>query len=71
MFDIDTLYASVLWSGIGSGFFIYGKKQGNAPALVCGCALFAISFFVYAPLTLSLLSIGIIAASVMAMKMGY
>ena len=29
----------VLFSSIGFGFFIYGKKQGNAPILVCGVLL--------------------------------
>lgn len=71
MFDPNTLYMASLWGAIGAGFFIYGKKQGSAPALICGLSLGGITFFVYSPLILSLVCIGIIAASVFAMKRGY
>jgi hypothetical protein len=71
MFDINTLYLATLWSAVGTGFFIYGKKQGSSPALICGLALIAITFFVYSPVTLCLVCAGIIAASVFAMKQGY
>ena len=71
MFDINTLYAGALWSAIGSGFFIYGKKEGSSPALICGLGLVAITFFIYKPLILSLVAIGLISASIYAIKRGY
>jgi hypothetical protein len=71
MLNPDTMMAGLLWSSIGAGFFVYGKKNGSAPALICGCSLFGISLFVYSPIYLSLVSIAVIAASVFAIKRGY
>ena len=39
------LIASIIWGALGTGYFIYGKKQSSAPALLGGIALVAISFF--------------------------
>ena len=44
-FNAGGLIASVIWGGLGMGFFVYGKKQRSAPALLGGIALIGISYF--------------------------
>jgi len=36
----------LLFSSIGLGFFVYGKKQGAIVPLVCGLALMVYPYFV-------------------------
>ena len=56
------LIASVFWGGIGVGFFIYGKKQRSAPALMGGIALIGISYFLAdSAVWMSLAGLGILA----------
>lgn len=35
----------VLFSGIGVGYFIYGRKQGRTIPLLCGIVLLAYPYF--------------------------
>jgi hypothetical protein len=58
--DASYLLASVLWSGIGVGFWVYGKKQRSAPPLVGGIALIAVSCLITSAFWMSLTCIGII-----------
>lgn len=44
-FDMGGMIASVIWGGLGVGFWVYGKKQRSGPALFGGIGLFAISIF--------------------------
>ena len=46
LFSGDWLFASLLVSSVGGGFFLYGKKQSRLPQLLCGLALIAESMFV-------------------------
>jgi hypothetical protein len=43
--DAAGLIASVVWGGLGLGFFVYGKKQRSAAPLFGGIALMGISYF--------------------------
>ena len=40
------LFASLAISAVGTGFFIYGKKQGRLPQLVAGLLLGVYPYFV-------------------------
>jgi predicted membrane protein len=42
----STLLWGLLFSSIGLGLFIYGRKQGAAVPLVCGLALIIYPYFV-------------------------
>jgi len=42
----STLLWGLLFSSIGLGLFIYGRKQGAAVSLVCGLALIIYPYFV-------------------------
>lgn len=41
-----TLFWGVLFSSIGLGFFIYGKKQSAPVPLLCGLVLMIFPYFV-------------------------
>ncbi|HZF09912.1 MAG TPA: hypothetical protein VFE33_14070 [Thermoanaerobaculia bacterium] len=40
------LVLSVIFGAFGSGYFVYGKKQGHLSALLCGIALCVFPWFV-------------------------
>jgi len=52
---------SVLFSGIGIGFFMYGKKQRAAVPLFTGLALFIYPYFVTSVAMLIILGLALIA----------
>lgn len=51
--DASTLFLGVLFSSIGLGFFIYGRKQQQPVPLLCGLALMIYPYFVSAALPLA------------------
>ncbi len=57
--------SSILWAllfgSIGSGFFIYGKKQQAGVPLICGLTLMILPYFVSSTLVLVLLGAMLIA----------
>lgn len=44
--NATTLLLGVLFSSIGLGYFIYGKKQKMSVALVCGFILMIFPYFI-------------------------
>jgi hypothetical protein len=52
----------VLFSSIGLGYFLYGRKQRAAVPLLCGIALMAYPYFV--PNVLLLVGIGVLLAAI-------
>jgi len=51
-FSVGTLFASLVVSSVGFGFFLYGKKQGRMPQLIVGLAMTAYPYFVSGPLAM-------------------
>lgn len=51
----------VLFSSIGMGYFIYGKKQNATVPLVCGIALMIIPYFITSVMVMVLLCAALIA----------
>jgi hypothetical protein len=63
------LVASFLWSTVGMGFAVYGKKQQAAVPLCGGIALMLIPYFCSdSALTMSLISSAIVAGIVWLRK---
>ena len=60
--DATYLFAALVWSSVGFGFFVYGKKQGKLVPLVGGLLLMGITYAIRTPLTLSFAGLGIIGA---------
>jgi predicted membrane protein len=58
----STLLWGLLFSSIGFGFFLYGRKQRAVVPLVCGLALMIYPYFI--PNVLALIAIGIALAAI-------
>ena len=58
----SVLLWGVLFSSIGLGFFLYGKKQRSVVPLVCGLVLMIFPYFV--PNTIALVVIGVVLTAV-------
>ena len=57
-----TLLWGVLFSSIGIGYFIYGRRQGKTIPLLCGVALMVYPYFM--PNSAALIIIGAIFVAV-------
>ncbi|NBR85685.1 MAG: amino acid transport protein [Verrucomicrobia bacterium] len=68
--NTDTLWASMLWSAVGSGFAIYGKKQSRVVPMVGGLAMIGATYFCETALVMSLVSGALIAGIWWATKRG-
>ncbi len=71
MFDVNFLYASLLWGTVGAGFCLYGKKQAATVPLAGGLVMVALSYFVPSALLMSLLGVALIGGMVWLMRRGY
>ena len=73
MLNLDTnfLLASLLWGTVGSGYFLYGKKQAAAVPMIGGLVLIVLSFFISSAFLLSLISIALIVGMHRLMRLGY
>jgi len=56
-----SLLWGVLFSAVGFGFFLYGKKQQKLVPLLCGLALMVYPYFVTDNVLLVLIGAGLIA----------
>ena len=52
----------LLFSSIGLGFFLYGKKQRSVVPLVCGLVLMIYPYFI--PNVMALVAIGVVLIAV-------
>ena len=59
--DATTLFAGLILGSIGLGFIVFGRKQKNPVALVCGVVLCGMPYFLSNLLVLILASIVAIA----------
>jgi hypothetical protein len=64
--DPWTLFLSMIFSSIGLGFFIYGKKQSRPLPLVVGIILMVYPYFTPTPLSTIVVGIILIAIPVIA-----
>jgi hypothetical protein len=71
MLDANFLFASVIWGTVGFGYFIYGKKQAQWPAMAGGAVMMIASYFCGSALLMSLVSIAIMVAVYWLIKEGY
>lgn len=60
--NVGVLLWGLLFSSIGLGFFLYGKKQRAVVPLVCGLALMIYPYFI--PNVIALVAIGVVLAAV-------
>jgi len=60
--DVGVLLWGLLFSSIGLGFFLYGKKQRALVPLVCGLVLMIYPYFI--PNVIALVAIGVALTAV-------
>ena len=65
------LVASLLWSSVGLGLFIYGKKQQSMVPLFGGLLLIGISYFIDSAFYLSLAAIAVLAGAYWLKRQGH
>ncbi len=41
-----SLFLTMIWGALGTGYFIYGKKQSRFTFLICGVGLMVFPFFI-------------------------
>ena len=60
--DVGILLWGLLFSSIGLGFFLYGKKRRAVVPLVCGLVLMIYPYFI--PNVIALVAIGVVLIAV-------
>jgi hypothetical protein len=60
--NASTLLWGLLFSSIGFGFFLYGRKQRAVVPLLCGIALMIYPYFI--PNVMALIAIGVVLAAI-------
>lgn len=61
-FSAGKIFACIIFGAIGSGAFVYGKKDGNYRPMVIGVALIAYPYFIPGTFFLYLVGIALTAA---------
>lgn len=61
MLETDNLMTSLIFSSIGMGYFIYGKKQKKLVPLLCGIGLMGYTYFVSSLVLLLALGVVLLA----------
>jgi hypothetical protein len=71
MFDSNTLFASLLWGGVGTFFFIYGWKQKSMIPLGGGVVITGMCYFVASALYMSLANSLVLVLMYWLKRQGY
>jgi hypothetical protein len=70
-FDSPFLFASLLWSSIGFGYWIYGKKQREMMPMIGGAMMVGVSCLVSGWLLMSLICAALMVGVYVLIKQGY
>ena len=70
-FEPGALFLSLIISGVGLGFFIYGKKQSRWPQLIAGLVLMGYTYFVGSPFWMVAIALAVLAALWWAIRQGW
>jgi hypothetical protein len=71
IFNPGTLFASLIWSSVGLGYFIYGKKQQSLPPAIGGILIIAASYFCSSFSSMTAASAFLIGAIHLALQQGW
>ena len=69
--DPKFLFASLFWSSVGVGYFIYGKKQETIMPVIGGILMIAVSCVVGSVVLMSLICVGLIVGVHLLIKRGF
>jgi len=70
-FSTSFLFANLFWGSVGTGYFIYGKKQHSTMPLVGGVLMVAVSCLVGSALLMSLICLVLCVGVYYLAKLGY
>ncbi len=65
------LFASLIWSSVGVGYCIYGKRQQSWVPFAAGVVMIAVSYFVGSALVMSLICMALMALVYLLLRQGY
>jgi hypothetical protein len=68
--DTSYLLISLIFSSIGLGYFIYGKKQKHKPAYLAGIGLIVFPYVVYDPAYMIIIGLALMALPKAAKMIG-
>ena len=71
LFDVNFLFASLIWGSVGVGYFIYGRRQRSIIPLLGGVLMITASYFAGSALIMTLICVGLMAAVYFLLKQGY
>jgi hypothetical protein len=71
MLETNTIFASLIWGGIGSGFLAYGWKQKATVSLATGLTMVALSYFIGSAALMSLAETATLVVMYWLKKQGY
>ncbi|HEY9842396.1 MAG: amino acid transport protein [Candidatus Sericytochromatia bacterium] len=66
--DPTSLFMGFMLGTIGGGYFLYGKKQSNAVAMLCGAFLCVLPYFIPNLILLGIVSVLLMAAPIAASR---
>jgi hypothetical protein len=69
--DILNLVLGVIFSTIGFGYFIYGKRQQHSAALIAGLLLMLYPYIVSGTMSLIVVGLLLVAGPFVASRMGW
>ena len=70
-FDVLNLFLIVLFSAVGLGYFIYGKRQRQAPSLLAGLLLMIYPYFISGTFPIIVVGLLLMAGPFVAKRMGW
>jgi hypothetical protein len=71
MLSARYLFVSLIWSSVGMGYFIYGKRQASWVPMAAGVAMMAACYLIESTLLLSLSCAGLMGLAYLLGRMGY
>ena len=71
LFDVNFLFASLIWGSIGVGYCIYAKRQRSLVPLVGGILMIAVSYLAGSALVMSLVCAGLMSLVYVLLRQGY
>jgi hypothetical protein len=66
-----SIFLSIIFSSIGLGYFLYGKRAGNAVAMGAGLVLMIFSYFINDAILMCLAGAALMAAPFLADRLGW
>ncbi len=71
LFNAHFLFASLVWSSVGLGYCIYGKRQQSLVPFVAGVLMILASYFLGSALLMSLICAVLMTLVYLLLRQGY